>query len=246
MAGAPQENHTSGSVVQRTLQIASRVKAEPEVSALADESLEKRKKLKQCIRARQDTEDDVFIAAGPVNAAERRTNRELSAFAVRLRGAHTTSTLRGDKAPQFVYVFDGKIPSRLLSPARATRTTQIQALVLRVDDEKNAGPEAKRLARDLFRAISAELKVSSVLAAAQARHAEARKEEEKAKVETVIAVRGMTNAVQAHYKHDPAAAREVLGYGNPAATRKAKAAAKADAAKKSSKKDDKPEEKAEK
>lgn len=231
MAAAPQVSHSSGNVFQLSLQMGSRVEAEPDVAYAAQTSLSTNDELKGRIRGRQDAEDHVFRMAGKLNAAERRTGRELMVFANRLSGAHASSSLKGEKSPYFRFVFAKKNPSDLLPHARLQRTLALEALAQRIGNVAEAGAQAAPLAVDLFHAMAEEKNALERHAHAVALYAKAREQEDETKRRTVAAVRAMINEVQKVFAEDPGQAREILGHSNPAAARKAKKLAESRAAK---------------
>lgn len=220
MAAAPHEKDSSGTVVVGALRIGTRVKAEPETKAMALDTLTKRKGLKKHMRERQDAEDDVIEAEGILSAAMRRTERQMKIFAQRLASAHVTPRQKGEKSAPFTFVFNNKNPSQALPGARDERIGELKKIKARIADTKKAGAEAPKLGAEFLKSVDQELAAYDQVIAREKELAEARAAEETAKRATVVAVRAMANEVQAKFAEEPAIAREVLGYGNPAATRR--------------------------
>lgn len=231
MARAPHESDSSGSVVVSAHRIATSVKAEPETRALATDTIANRKTLKKCIRNRQDAEDAVMEAEGVLSAAARRTNSHLKVFGQRYASAHATPRQKGEKSAPFLFVFDNKTPSKALPRSQKDRPDALEKMTKRIRDAKKAGAEAPKLAADFLKAVEREGVVFAELAERKREFDEAREAEEAAKRATVVAVRAMANAVQAKFAAEPALAREVLGYGDAAATRKKNVATQKKAAK---------------
>lgn len=222
---APTENDSSGKVIQLSMQIASRVSAEEDVKILAGPTLAARADLQLSMQARNRAYDETFMAEGVLNAAERRTERELVLFGQRMQAQLGNVDVRGEKTQQFQFIFAKKAPSTMLPAGRDARTLALDAIEKRVANVDFAGPQAKTEFEPLGVAIAAERRALEVRNAKQELLSAAILVENNARQEVVIAVRAMANDVQSYYAKTPATARRVLGYGNAALTRKRNAAA---------------------
>lgn len=208
----PQENDSSGSVVQESLKFAARVDADADAANLAPGLFARRQELKDKMRARQDAQDAVFIADGKVAATEALTDRELAAFGKRLAGRLVTARLAGEKHPLYRRVFDGKTPSVLLPGAREDRSTALRSLKTRIEDTETPA-DVRKDGRDLVKAITTELAAEEARKRPVAAFLKTQQAEEKAKSAVVVAARKLSGDVQSRFAEDPARVRGLLGKG---------------------------------
>ena len=210
----PSQSESSGSVVRAALLIASRVNGDPSAKPKAKPLFDSRAALKAQMRARQDADDALIIAAGLLDAAAAQTDRSLEAFSRKAIGELEGDDAPGDEDPQYLRIMKDATARSLLPAGRADRTTEIKALAVRIKDKRT--PANVRKAGDgLLAAIAGELAAVEAHKEADGELGTAGKAEAKAKEHTIITVRELAGTLNALFAKEPSRARRLLGQQVP-------------------------------
>lgn len=202
------------------IKIIMRVLVDDDVGGFAKAPLQSLDDHRETVLALQMKQRAASLAAAYLNKARIRTDREMGFYGQRFALSVATYKKKGEKTPEYRYLFKGQTAATLLSSDELRRREEFDALLRRARHAEAAGPTALAALGALGDAIETEKNALLECQRADEALEDARCAEENARAAVVVRIRAMTKDVQSYYADDPGMARRVLGHGNAVATRR--------------------------
>lgn len=208
----------------------TRVLVDDEVGDFAKGPLKALDDHREAVLELQKKQRESSLAAAYLNQAQIRTDRELGLYGQRMALSLSSHRKKGEKTPEYRYLFRGKTAATLLPSDDLQRREDLNALVRRSRKPDAAGIKAFAEFGALGEAIEAEKRALRECQRANEETEDAARVEENARIAVVVAIRAMNKDVQSYFADEPAMARRLLGHGNAVATRRRNARLAAQAA----------------
>lgn len=175
---------------------------------------------RETVLAHQKSQQASTLAAAYLNRAQMRTDREVVLYSQRRVTSLGTHRKKGEKTPEYNYLFRGRTAATLLPTDDLQRREDLKGLVRRAGNAESAGASAFAELGALSEAIEAEKCAFAELQRANEVTEDAAGVEKNARTAVVVSIRAMNKDVQSFFAEDPAIARRLLEHGNPVVTRR--------------------------